>query len=147
MSSTRRSLCGLVRPPRTSERGGNGYCGRGGWREGDLEKERTQGVRQRHTLHIRRYSGRSSMPPLWLPRVRLCSSVLDTSPRGENGTCPSCVAWHSNIVMCASVSRWACRKRRRRNSVQVRRAWTVMSVEVPTPDTRASLCFMHVVLD
>jgi hypothetical protein len=46
----------------------------------------------------------SSTPPLWPQPVRLCSSVLDRRPRGENGTCPSCVAMTFLMaVKCASV--------------------------------------------
>ena len=32
---TSRDLCGLVCPSRTSEREGEGYCVKGGWREGE----------------------------------------------------------------------------------------------------------------
>ena len=33
--TTSRGLCGLVCPSRTSEREGEGYCVKGGWREGE----------------------------------------------------------------------------------------------------------------
>ena len=47
----------------------------------------------------------------WPQPVRLRPSVLGRRPRGEleNETCPSCVAM---AVQCASVSLWACTKRR-----------------------------------
>jgi hypothetical protein len=40
--TTSRSLCGLVRPSRTSERGGEGYCVKGG---GKRKRERAREVR------------------------------------------------------------------------------------------------------
>ncbi len=43
--TTRRGLCGLVCPSRTSERGGEGDCGiEAGGGEGEREKERALGL-------------------------------------------------------------------------------------------------------
>jgi hypothetical protein len=53
--TTSRSLCGLVCPSRTSERGGEGYCVKGGGgEEGERERERTREVRLHYSLE---YSG------------------------------------------------------------------------------------------
>ncbi len=49
--TTSRGLCGLVCPSRTSERGGEGYCGKeGGGEEGERERERAVKVRLRYSL-------------------------------------------------------------------------------------------------
>ena len=41
--TTSRGMCGLVCPSRTSEREGEGYCVKGGWREGEERvKERVR---------------------------------------------------------------------------------------------------------
>jgi hypothetical protein len=48
--TTSRGLCGLVCPSRTSERGGEGDCVKGGWgeegggEEGERERERALGL-------------------------------------------------------------------------------------------------------
>ena len=48
--TTSRSLCGLVCPSHTSERGGEGDCVKeGGGEEGERERERAGGVRLRHS--------------------------------------------------------------------------------------------------
>jgi hypothetical protein len=51
--TTSRGLCGLVCPSRTSERGGEGYCVKGGGGE-EGERERERGVRLHYSLG---YSG------------------------------------------------------------------------------------------
>jgi hypothetical protein len=49
--TTSRSLCGLVCPSRTSERGGEGYCVKGGGgEEGERERERAREVRLHYSL-------------------------------------------------------------------------------------------------
>jgi hypothetical protein len=58
--TTIRSLCGLVCPSRTSERGGEGYCVKGGGgEEGERERERAREVRLHYSLG---YSGSSVTP-------------------------------------------------------------------------------------
>jgi hypothetical protein len=53
--TTSRGLCGLVCPPRTSERGGEGYCVKGGGgEEGERERKRAREVRLHYSLG---YSG------------------------------------------------------------------------------------------
>jgi hypothetical protein len=53
--STSRGLCGLVCPSRTNERGGEGYCVKGGGgEEGERERERAREVRLQYSLG---YSG------------------------------------------------------------------------------------------
>jgi hypothetical protein len=53
--TTSRGLCGLVCPSRTSERGGEGYCVKGGGgEEGERERERAREVRLHYSLG---YSG------------------------------------------------------------------------------------------
>jgi hypothetical protein len=48
--TTSRNLCGLVCPSRTSERGGEGYCVKGGGgEEGEHERERAREVRLHFT--------------------------------------------------------------------------------------------------
>ena len=48
--TTSRGRCELVCPSRTSERGGEGYCVKGGGgEEGERERERAGGVRLRHS--------------------------------------------------------------------------------------------------
>jgi hypothetical protein len=50
-----KQLCGLVCPSRTSERGGEGYCVKGGGgEEGERERERAREVRLHYSLG---YSG------------------------------------------------------------------------------------------
>jgi hypothetical protein len=46
--TTRRGLCGLVCPSRTSERGGEGYCVKGG--EGERQRERARELRLHYSL-------------------------------------------------------------------------------------------------
>jgi hypothetical protein len=49
--TTSRSLCELVCPSRTNERGGEGYCVKeGGGEEGDRERERAGEVRLHYSL-------------------------------------------------------------------------------------------------
>jgi hypothetical protein len=49
--TTSRGLCGLVCPSRTSERGGEGYCVKGGGGEdGERERERARNVRLHYSL-------------------------------------------------------------------------------------------------
>jgi hypothetical protein len=49
--TTSRGLCGLVCPSCTSERGGEGYCVKGGGREeGERERERAREVRLHYSL-------------------------------------------------------------------------------------------------
>ena len=51
--TTSRGLCGLVCPSRTSERGGEGYCVKGGGEEeGEHERERAGRVRLTTALDI-----------------------------------------------------------------------------------------------
>jgi hypothetical protein len=53
--TTSRGLCGLVCPSHTSERGGEGYCVKGGGgEEGERERERAKEVRLHYSLG---YSG------------------------------------------------------------------------------------------
>jgi hypothetical protein len=50
-ATTSRGLCGLVCPSCTSERGGEGYCVKGGGREeGERERERAREVRLHYSL-------------------------------------------------------------------------------------------------
>jgi hypothetical protein len=49
--TTIRSLCGQVCPSRTSERGGEGYCVKGGGEEeGERKRERAREVRLHYSL-------------------------------------------------------------------------------------------------
>jgi hypothetical protein len=49
--TTSRGLCALVCPSRTSERGGEGYCVKGGGgEEGERERERVREVRLHYSL-------------------------------------------------------------------------------------------------
>jgi hypothetical protein len=53
--TTSRGLCGLVCPSRTSERGGEGYCVKGGGgEEGERERDHAREVRLHYSLG---YSG------------------------------------------------------------------------------------------
>jgi hypothetical protein len=53
--TTSQNQCGLVGPSRTSERGGEGYCVKGGGgEEGERERERAREVRLHYSLG---YSG------------------------------------------------------------------------------------------
>jgi hypothetical protein len=54
--TTKRRLCGLVCPSRTSERGGEGYCVKGGGgEEGERERERVREVRLRCVCLLLQY--------------------------------------------------------------------------------------------
>ena len=58
--TTSRGLCGLVCPSRTSERGGEGDCVKGGGgEEGEREREGARKVRLHYSLG---YSGQSITP-------------------------------------------------------------------------------------
>jgi len=111
--TTSRGLCGLVCPSRTSERGGEGDCVKeGGGGKGERERERT---------------GAATMPQPWTLRLILSAAALvAVSPtllfsdwlnaarlkRNESDwlRCDDIPA----AVKCASVSRWAYRKKRRK---------------------------------
>jgi hypothetical protein len=71
--TTSRGLCGLVCPSHTSERGGEGYCVKGGGgEEGEREGERAREVRLHYILgyfrFIRNAEALAAMSPTLLFR-------------------------------------------------------------------------------
>jgi hypothetical protein len=146
--TTRRGLCGLVFPSRTSERGGEGDCVKEG---GGLGRRR--GAREGAC------TGADTMPqPSTLRLILNAAALAVVSPtllfsdwqnaarlkRNESDwlRCDDIPA----AVKCASVSRWACRKRRRKNSVHAcacadnggeKRNVLIVSVLLPIADNFA----------
>jgi hypothetical protein len=79
--TTSRGLCGLVCPSRTSERGGEGYCVKGGGgEEGERERERA-GTREEPGTLTQGGALFSLVPLVWtksILRVFICFSTQST---------------------------------------------------------------------